>query len=164
MGRDSKNEQRQEQWTKWIRAHRELPAWKALSFCARDAYFHLQVRCFADTARTKPKVWNNNGNVFRSPRDLAQDMGCSPKTAMAALADLQAKGWIVATELGHLGVEGKGKTTKFRLTMMDMGSGNSRKPATQEPKRWREGADYSVSMYKPYVPKSRKGRAGNFKK
>lgn len=164
MGRQKKNEKRQDQYTKWIRAHRELQAWKALSFPAREAYFHLQVRCFADTAQSKANVINNNGEIYRSPRDLAYDMGCSQKTAMAALADLQAKGWIVATELGHLGVDGKGKTTKFRLTMMDMGSGRSREASTKEPTRWKEGADYDVKMYKPYKPKSRKGRANNFKK
>jgi hypothetical protein len=49
MGRDRKNEKRQQQFTKWIHAHRLLPAWQALTFPARDAYFHLQVRCFADT-------------------------------------------------------------------------------------------------------------------
>lgn len=164
MGRDKHNEQREGQWTKWIKAHRNLPAWKALNFPARDAYFHLQVRCFAETAQKNQKTENNNGQLFRSPRDLADDMGCSPKTAMAALADLQAKGWIVATELGHLGVEGKGKTTKFRLTMMDMGSGRLWKPATKDPMRWLEGYDYEVKMYKPYLPKPRKGRADNFKK
>ncbi|MGC1495332.1 MAG: helix-turn-helix domain-containing protein [Sulfitobacter sp.] len=163
MGRDKKNEQRQEQWTKWIKAHRDLPAWKALSFPARETYFHLQVRCFAETAQKKLKVRNNNGSVFRSPRDLARDMGCSPKTAMAALADLQAKGWIVATEIGHAGVEGKGKTSQFRLTMMDMGSGPSRKVATKDPERWLEGHDCEVLIHKSYLPKPRKGRAKNFK-
>lgn len=164
MGRDKKNEQREEQFTPWVKAHRLLPAWKALTFPARDAYFHLQVRCFAQTAQKNPKVRNNNGQIFRAARDLAADMGCSPKTAMAALADLQAKGWIVATELGCLGVEGQGKATKFRLTMLDTGSGKSRKPATKEPTRWQEGCDYPVLMYQPYLPKPRKGRAANFKK
>jgi len=164
MGRDKRNEEREPQWTKWYLQHRALPAWKALSFAAREIYFHLQVRCFAETAQKNRKVVNNNGQVFRSPRDLALDMGCSQKTVMAGLADLQAKGWIIATKLGRLGVEGKGRTAKFRLTMMPMGSGSSLKAATQEPKRWCEGQDYEVLVYRPYKPKPRKGRAKNFKK
>lgn len=71
MGRDKRNEQRQVQFTKWIHAHRLLPAWKALSFPARDAYFHLRVRCFADTKNAK----NNNGGIYRSLRNLAKDKG-----------------------------------------------------------------------------------------
>ncbi|MEP6356062.1 MAG: hypothetical protein ABJ081_05225 [Hyphomicrobiales bacterium] len=164
MGRNKSNEDREPQWTKWILHHRALPAWKALSFAAREIYFHLQVRCFAETAQKHRKVTNNNGQVFRSPRDLALDMGCSQKTVMAGLADLQAKGWIVATELASLGVDGKGKTAKYRLTMMPMGSGGSFKAATQEPKEWREGQNYPVLVHKPYMPKPRKGRAKNFKK
>jgi hypothetical protein len=152
MGRHKTNEKRQEQFTKWIRAHHTLPAWKALSFPARDAYFHLRVRCFADTAQMRSIVRNNNGQIYRAARDLADDMGCSPKTAMAALADLQAKGWIVATELGCLGVEGMGKAPKFRLTMLDMGSGNSRVSATKEPTLWQEGRDYEILVYKTYLP------------
>lgn len=164
MGRQKANEKRVEQFTVWIKAHRALPAWKALSFPAREAYFHLRVRCFADTAQKRPHVRNNNGEIYRAARDLAKDMGCSPKTAMAALADLQAKGWIVATELGCLGVEGMGKATKFRLTMLDMGSGKSRTPATKDPVHWQEGNDYEVPVYTPYLPRPRKGRADNFKK
>jgi hypothetical protein len=132
MGRHKRNEQRTEQFTKWVLNHRLLPAWKALSFPARDAYFHLAVRCLAETAEKKGSVPNNNGAIFRSLRDLASDMGCSVKTAAAALADLQAKGWIVCTDPWVRGVEGKGKTAKFRLTMMP----TAKQAATQEPKHW----------------------------
>lgn len=164
MGRDKRNEEREEQFTKWIRAHCELPAYKALSPGARDIYHRLRIRCFAETAQKHPKVVNNNGSVFCSPRDLVKETGFCVKTVMAGLADLQAKGWIIATDLGCLGVDGKGKTAKFQLTMLPMGSGSSVKPATQEPKRWIEGQDYEVLAYKPYKPKPRKGRAKNFKK
>lgn len=163
MGRDKQNENRDGQWTKWIKSHSELEAWKALSFAARDAYLNLRVRCFAETAQKRPKVANNNGRVFRSPRDLAKDMGCSPKTAMAALADLQAKGWVIATEVGHLGVGGKGKTCQFRLTMLPMGSGQNYKAPTCEPKRWSTGNDFDILCYSGYLPKPRNGRAANFK-
>lgn len=161
MGRDRKNEGRVEQFAKWVLAHRLLPAWKALSFPARDAYFHLHVRCHAETVERKGRGANNNGGIFRSPRDLAKDMGCSFKTAAAALADLQAKGWIVCTNPWQRGTEGSGKTATFRLTMLPMGQGKALQPATEEPKRWSEGNDSPVTVYATYLPKPRKGRAKN---
>ena len=105
MGRDKRNEERVEQFTKWVLAHRLLPAWQALSFPARDAYFHLRVRCLAETAAKKGTVRNNSGEIYRSPRNLANDMGCDVKTAMASLADLQAKGWIVCTKAWERGYD-----------------------------------------------------------
>ncbi|MEO0667562.1 MAG: hypothetical protein AAFZ99_06565 [Pseudomonadota bacterium] len=161
MGRDKSNEDRTEQFTKWVLNHHRMPAWKALSFPARDAYYHLQVRCFAETAQKKDRTENNNGAIFRSPRKLAEDMGCSARTAMAALADLQAKGWIVCTKLPQLGDSGNGTTALFRLTMMEMGKGSSRQAPTKEPAAWREGQDHPVLAYHAYLPKSRKGRIKN---
>ncbi len=155
MGRDKRNEKRQLQFTKWIYAHRLLPAWQALTFPARDAYFHLQVKCFADTKSAR----NNNGEVFRSLRDLSSDMGCAVKTVGAALADLQAKGWIVVTNPWQRGTDGKGETATFRLTMLPTEQG----PPTREPERWQEGHDYSVTVYGPYKPQPRSGRKCNLK-
>jgi DNA-binding transcriptional MocR family regulator len=155
MGRDRKNEKRQQQFTKWIHAHRLLPAWQALTFPARDAYFHLQVRCFADTKAAR----NNNGEVFRSLRDLSSDMACSVKTAGASLADLQAKGWIVATNPWQRGTDGTGKTATFRLTMLP----TEKRPPTKEPELWQDGHDYPVTVYAAYRPKPRSARKGNLK-
>ena len=152
MGRDKKNEHNNEQFTKWILAHRMLPAWKALSFPARDAYFHLQIRCFADTADRKRTVPNNNGEIYRSPRKLANDMGCNVKTAMSALAELQAKGWIVCTKMWERGYDGNGRTALFRLTMMS----TTKNAATREPYSWVEGKDYPVQAYSAHALKGRK--------
>jgi len=158
MGRYKKNEDRQEQFAKWILAHRLLPAWKALSFQARDAYFHLAIRCFAETAERTGRARNNNGEIFRSSRDLSEDMGCSIKTALSALADLQAKGWIVCSSPWERGIEGKGKAPHFRLTMMP----TAKAAATKDPKRWEEGNDFPVSVFRKHLPSSRKGRAARF--
>jgi DNA-binding transcriptional MocR family regulator len=160
MGRDKRNESRQDQFAKWIYSHRLLPAWKELGFPARDAYFHLAIRCFADTAKKSGKARNNNGEVFRSLRDLADDMGCSIKTAGAALADLQAKGWIVCTTPWERGTAGKGKAAHFRLTMMP----TAQRAATQEPKHWQPDNYYPVLVYKSYLPKPRLARAKNLAK
>lgn len=127
-----------------------------LSFPAREAYSHLQVRCFAETKAAR----NNNGEVYRSLRFLAEDMGCSVKTAGAALADLQAKGWIVATSPWQKGTDGNGKTAQFRLTMLP----THNRPATKEPERWQEGHDYPVTVYRTYQPKPRAAKRGNLEK
>jgi DNA-binding transcriptional MocR family regulator len=160
MVRHPKGKRSEEQWTRWVKAHRLLPAWKALCYPARDAYFHLQVRCFAETAARKGNVRNNNGEVYRSLRDLAEDMGCSIKTAGAALADLQAKGWIICTNPWQRGLDGNGKTATFRLTMLP----SERQPASQEPKAWTPGHDYPVAVYASYLPKPRGDRARNLTK
>lgn len=156
MGRDKKNEARQTQFTKWIYAHKLMPAWKALSFPAREAYSHLQVRCFAE----KKTARNNNGEIYRSLRSLSRDMGCSVKTAGAALADLQAKGWIVATSHWERGIDGKGKTAHFRLTMLP----TQNRPPTKDPERWQEGHEYPVKVYASYKPKPRSAKLGNLEK
>ena len=159
MGRDKKNEKGNEQFTRWIASEKKLPSWKALSFSAREAYHQLRIRCFAEAK----KVNNNNGKIFRSPRKLAEDMGCSPRVAMKSLADLEAKGWIVCTKLHELGCHGQGKTALFRLTMLP--TGDSRKPilATREPENWKEGSDYQVIAYPKYKPTGYSGQSRNFK-
>lgn len=158
MGRSKKNENRQGQFAKWILAHRQLPAWKALSFQARDAYFHLAVRCFAETAEKTGNARNNNGEIFRSSRDLSEDMGCSIKTVLSALADLQAKGWVVCISPWERGIKGKGKAPHFRLTMMP----TAKAAATRDPMRWEEGKDFPVVVFKQHLPAPRKGRAERF--
>ena len=116
--------------------------------CCRTALRHIHRHRDGSARRQLPRppvrkgtVENNNGKIFRSPRSLAKDMGCNVKTAMAALADLQAKGWIVCTKGWERGYDGKGRTALFRLTMMP----TTKKPATREPTEWEEGKDYPVA-------------------
>lgn len=163
MGRDKRNEQRTEQFAKWVKHEAEREAWKALSFPARDAYMHLKVRCFAEGSKKwKKRLFsNNNGKVGMSPRNLAELMGCSEKTAARSLADLQAKGWIICTNLGYLGLEGKGVQSSWRLTMLN--TSDCCIPSS-EPREWSEGNNYDVIIYSGSVPKPRKGRAKNFTK
>lgn len=156
MGRDKRNEKREQRYTKWVLAHKLLPAWQALSFPAREAYSHLQVRCFTE----KNSVRNNNGEVYRSLRCLAKDMGCSVQTAGKSLADLQAKGWIVATNPWQRGTDGNGKTATFRLTMLP----TEKRPPTKEPELWKDGHDYPVTVYASYKPKPRGAKINNLKK
>ena len=146
MGRDKRNENRSDQFTKWIRSETRLPAWRALSSSAKAAYMHFKVRCRTEGKNLK---FNNNGRVALSARVLASEMGCTPRTAMSAMADLQAKGWVICTKLHQLGTEGKGRAPEWRLTMLpceEKGKGTVQ--PTTEPKQWAKGKDYAVIEYK----------------
>ena len=76
-------------------------------------------------------------------------------------AELQAKGWLVATKIWRKGFDGKGRTTNWRLTMLPSGAKRPSEPPTREPERWSEGNDYPVEVYPNYLPKPRKGRIEN---
>ncbi|MXQ08040.1 hypothetical protein GQ651_09310 [Alphaproteobacteria bacterium GH1-50] len=143
-------------FAKYERSEVQLSAWKALTPAAREVYMRLKLRCFAEGKRL-----NNNGSVFRSPRDLAKDTGLSVKSVSAGLADLQAKGWIIATGAWSLGLDGKGRTATWRLTMLASGAKPPFKPPTREPERWSEGYDFPVPVYGSYRPKPRKARIKN---
>ena len=148
MGRDPKNEKGEASFTFWHVKERELPAWKALGWPARTIYFHLRRRCFTETARKKASVKNNNGEVFASPRTLADETGGNVKTMMAALADLQAKGWIVCTKQWERGYDGRGRTALFRFTMLE----TDKAMATRDPERWTPDNDFPVEVYASHKP------------
>ncbi len=73
-------------------------------------------------------------------RDAAEECGGHRNTALRSFWALQAKGLIVATEVGHLGAEGLGKATKWRLT--ELGHMGSR--PTKDFLRWSPGNDFPV--------------------
>src|SRR5262249_15109819 len=78
------------------------PAWRATSFGARWLYVHLKRR------------WSfkqrNNGRIFLSHRDAQEEMGLAHRDSISRwFRELQYYGFIVMTEPGCLGVNGKGK-------------------------------------------------------
>jgi len=83
----------------------------------------------------------NNGRVFLSVRDAASALQCSVRSAREGFYELQRLGFIVVVELGHLGAEGHGKATYYRLTMC----GCHQYPrGSKEYITWKPGADYPV--------------------
>ncbi|WP_282118711.1 hypothetical protein [Ruegeria atlantica] len=144
MGRDKKNEKRVGKFAMLLQMEVMLEAWKRLSPSAQVAYLHLIFRCWSEG---KKLHHNNNGEVALSARKLADVMGIAPKTAMSAMADLQAKGWIICTKRHQKGVEGRALAPEWRLTMRPTGLGKTHRPPTREPERWREGHDYEVTEY-----------------
>jgi hypothetical protein len=85
------------------------PAWRALSMGARVLYMHLKRRW---SYKSK-----NNGRIFLSYRDALKELGNNDRTSIARwYRELQHYGFIVMTDPGGLGVDGKGRSPHWRLT------------------------------------------------
>lgn len=119
-------------------------AWRSLSPIARLVYIALR-------RRTRPET---NGRAFLSIRDAADECGVHRNTITRAFWDLQAAGFIVATELGHLGWEGRGKATTWRLTELGFPGGGP----TKDYLKWSPGNDFGV--VKAASPTSQKQKPG----
>lgn len=85
---------------------RQSAAWRSLSFAARCVYIEMAAGVHQ----------SNNGAVPRSSRFLAKAVGTTRPTVDRALQDLQERRFIVCVQGGHLGPEGRGKPSLWRLT------------------------------------------------
>ena len=119
-------------------------AWRSLSPVARLVYIALK-------RRTRPDA---NGRTFLSVRDAAEECGAHRNTIAGAYHELQAHGFLVPTAVGHLGVEGKGKATTWRLTELGHAGGRP----TKDYLRWSPGKNYPV--LKAARPSARKQKPG----
>lgn len=127
---------KQEHFTKIIRTTMEEPAWRALSSTAQALYPWLKLQWRgADN--------NNNGQIRFSVRQAAKGLGIGRDTAARAFRDLQAKGFIIATEPARLGLTGDAKSTAYEITELKSRSSDS--PDGRKLYRdWREGHDFPV--------------------
>jgi hypothetical protein len=87
---------------------RKSAAWRAMSPYAREVYITLKSRYGIEA--------KNNGRIYLSTRDGAEETGFNDKTIGRSLRELQHYGFIVMTEPGCLGVNGKGNAPHWRLT------------------------------------------------
>jgi len=99
-------------------------AWRAMSPYARVVYIALKSRYSSRD--------HNNGRIYISTRDGMELTGFDKKTVGRALRELQHYGFIVMTEPGCLGLEGRGKAPHWRLTEL----GHMREPPTREFLKW----------------------------
>src|SRR5262249_61495795 len=99
-------------------------AWRAASPYARLLYIALKSRYSFDA--------RNNGRIYLSTRDAADETGFDKKTVARGFRELSHYGFIVMTERGCLGVEGRGKAPHWRLTEL----GYMREPPTKDFLRW----------------------------
>jgi hypothetical protein len=94
------------------------PAWRATSYGARWLYVHLKRRW-----SFKQK---NNGRLFLSQRDALEEMGATNRDSISRwFRELQHYGFIVMTDAGGLGVNGKGKAPHWRLTELEAPGGRN---------------------------------------
>ena len=100
------------------------PAWRALSPYAREVYRVLKSKYGFDA--------RNNGRIYVSARDGADETGFHKDTIARSLRELAHYGFIVMTEPGCLGLDGRGKAPHWRLTEL----GYMREPPTRDFLKW----------------------------
>jgi hypothetical protein len=100
------------------------PAWRAMSPYAREIYMRLKSRYSVNL--------RNNGRIYLSARDGAEETGFDAKTVARSLRELRHYGFIVATKAHCLGLDGKGTATHWRLTEL----GYMHDPPTKDFLKW----------------------------
>jgi hypothetical protein len=110
----------------------DSPAWRAMSHGARSLYVALR--------RRYSHNFHNNGKIYLSTRMAAADLGSGLSEIGRWFQELQHYGFIVMMQPGHLGVYGKGKAPRWRLTEVAYMRGTSSKGMedmpTQDFLRW----------------------------
>ena len=122
----------------------DSPAWRAMSHGARSLYVALKRR-FNHT-------FHNNGKLFLSQRMAANEIGSHHNEIARWFRELQYYGFIVQTVPGSLGVEGRGRAPRWRLTELGMRLGGELEYPTKDFLRWGDTK---------FKDKKTKSRAGN---
>lgn len=147
---NAKGRDTSEHFTKLIRNMMTTPAWRALSPKAQALYPWLKFEWHG------PKA-NNNGRIRLSCRQASELMGVSVNTANGAFQELQAKGFIVVTEIGALGAEGYARGPSYEITELALPF--AEKPVGRQLYRdWKPGTDFPVSRHAVNNPGGRNGR------
>lgn len=149
MGRDRKNEQTFEHFTKMMRNTMETPAWAALSSTAQALYPWIKMEWKG------PKA-NNNGKISLPVRMAAEKLGCSKDAAARAFHDLQAKGFIVVKQPGRMGTEGKGAAPQYEITELGMPASDTH-GGCKLYLHWQKGHDFAVQTHPASNPTGRNG-------
>lgn len=138
-----------EHYTKLIRQTMETPAWAALSTNAQALYPWLKLQW-------RGPDHNNNGAIKFSVRQAAQRLGVSVNTAAAAFRDLQAKGFIVVSVPGALGITGEARGPSYELTEIKLPTSESN-DGRRLYRDWRKGHDLPVFKHNVNNPLGRNG-------
>lgn len=149
MGRDRRNENRGEVFTKMNLRTMETEAWHNLTIYAQALYPWLKLEWRG------PKS-NNNGQIQLSVRQASELIGASKKPITTAFHDLQAKGFIVMTQPAKLGSGGAGESPTWEITEIAM-PGNGERPRNLFQK-WKPDNDYPVYRAAAQNPKGKNGR------
>ena len=101
------------------------PAWKIMSLGARMLYLHIKARYNRQS--------HNNGRLYLATRTAAEELGGSSLHQVGRwFRELQHYGFIVMMDAGCLGVDGKGRAPRWRLTEL----GYMKDPPTRDYTRW----------------------------
>ncbi len=123
----------------------ETEAWRALSPKAQMLYIWLRFEW-------KGPKFNNNGHIKLSCRQAAKRIGIGINAAMRAFHELQAKGFVVITRLGALGVEGEARGPCYKLTELGLPNEMPKKLYL----KWKPGHDFEVIRH--HVKPRKKGK------
>jgi hypothetical protein len=140
---------KQERYTKMISVTMDTPAWRALSCTAQALYPVLKFEY-------KGENYCNNGEIKLSTRQAAYALGVGVDTAARAFRDLQAKGFIVMTNPGCLGIAGKGVSPSYELT--ELGTKTDSRPRKLY-KQWDFKCEFPVHKLSANNPNGRNGKA-----
>lgn len=105
----------------------EAPATRALSHGAFRLYVALKRQCNPELADRR------NGRVYLSQRRAREEIGSKRERISRWYRELQFYGFIVMTAPGNLGLEGRGKAARWRLTEL----GFMNEPPTKDYLKWR---------------------------
>jgi hypothetical protein len=114
-------------------------AWRTSSPYARLIYTALKSRYSFDS--------KNNGRIYLSARTAAEETGFNRKTVARAFHGLVHYGFIVMTEPGCLGLNGRGKAPHWRLTEL----GYMDDPPTRDFQGW-DGTVFQYQKKQNPVP------------
>ncbi len=84
----------------------DTPAWAELSCAARSVHVMLVRR----------HNGGNNGRIYLPSREAAKALTIHKNTVLRAFKELEASGFIASVKAAHLGSEGTGRATEWRLT------------------------------------------------
>ena len=139
-----------EHWTKILKPTMQTDAWRALSSTAQALYPWLKLEWRGPDA-------NNNGRIRLPVRSAAKCLGVGRDTAARAFRDLQAKGFLVATEAPRLGDTGSATSPSFELTELAL-PGSQKEGPRKLFLKWTKGNDYPVLKVMAHNPKGRNGK------
>ncbi|UYV38073.1 hypothetical protein N4R57_02940 [Rhodobacteraceae bacterium D3-12] len=122
-------------------------AWATMSPKAQMLYIWLRLEWKGSRA-------NNNGKIKLSCRQASKCLGIGVNATMRAFHELQAKGFIVVTQLGALGVEGEARGPSYELTDIGMPNQSPRKLYL----KWRSGKDFEVKRHHANNPSGKRGK------
>jgi hypothetical protein len=127
-------------FTPMLHGTMDTPAWRALSHGAKVLYLALK--------RRSNQTLDNNGRVYLAQRTAKRELGSGREQIARWFRELEHFGLIVMVAPGNLGVNGKGRAPRWRLTELPYGG----EPPTRDFARW-DGAPYRAPKNRIPAPK-----------